>query len=292
MTPTPRFLTRIRRGLARRLGYPMPQWGGANPAERSPDEAAFFNVQYARQVVGRLVFRGGISGARVLEVGPGMDLGAVLILMGLGAEVAVVDPFPCPWDPYLHPEVYAATVRLATRLLPQLDPGPLRAAIRGRRHDVPGLIRLDCALESAAARGLAPFDHLSSNAVLEHLEEPERAFAAMHLLTRPGGTGWHQVDFRDHRDFDNPLAFLAHSEERFREEARAACYSFGNRWRLGETVACLQRIGFRVRVSPNAWSAPEAVQTLRPRLGGRFATMEDADLEVLGAAIHLWRVGE
>jgi SAM-dependent methyltransferase len=67
---------------------------------------------------------------------------------------------------------------------------------------------LHCPAEHLAEATTERFDVTLSNAVLEHVFDPLRAAVNLHRVTAPGGIGFHQVDFRDHRDFTRPLEYL------------------------------------------------------------------------------------
>ena len=60
------------------------------------------------------------------------------------------------------------------------------------------------------------FEFIHSTSVLEHVQDPERIVRKMADLLRSGGHMWHSIDFRDHRDFNKPLAFLEMTEEEYR----------------------------------------------------------------------------
>jgi hypothetical protein len=72
---------------------------------------------------------GPIKDKRVLEIGPGINFGALLILAGCGAEVMVSDRFLPPWDPDYHPKFYAILKEKVTNSWPSIDLSPLDAVI-------------------------------------------------------------------------------------------------------------------------------------------------------------------
>jgi hypothetical protein len=59
------------------------------------------------------------------------------------------------------------------------------------------------------------FDLIVSNAVLEHVFDFASACRMLAMLTRIGGVNSHQIDFRDHLNFERPLEFLLRSDTRF-----------------------------------------------------------------------------
>ena|GEM_PF-5636553 len=65
-----------------------------------------------------------------------------------------------------------------------------------------------------AARTLLPggqIDFLFSNAVLEHVHEPEDALSWHHKLLKPGGIAFHTIGLDDHRHYEDSEHFTAWS---------------------------------------------------------------------------------
>jgi hypothetical protein len=100
--------------------------------------------------------------------------------------------------------------------------------------------------------GAAEFIH--STSVLEHVQEPERVVRKMADLLRSGGHMWHSIDFRDHRDFSRPLAFLELTEEEYRPIATE------NRLRPSEWIDLLNRSGFDIIERQDQTMTPESVR--------------------------------
>jgi len=137
----------------------------------------------------------------------------------------------------------------------------------------------------AAALPLADgsFDICFSNATFEHVREVERAVQESVRVLRPGGYGIHQIDLRDHRDFDKPLAFLCEDKaawERIFRESKEAEYT--NRWRVHEFVEAFRRTGAEIVTATSTWFADD-LEDLRPRLATEFKDLRDEDLLALDA---------
>jgi SAM-dependent methyltransferase len=98
------------------------------------------------------------------------------------------------------------------------------------------------------------FDFMHSTSVLEHVRDPEEIAGKMASLLKPGGHMWHSIDFRDHRDFGKPLAFLELSEEQY------APIATENRLRASDWLGILKDSGFEI-VERQDWTmTPESVQ--------------------------------
>ncbi|MBN1102081.1 MAG: class I SAM-dependent methyltransferase, partial [Deltaproteobacteria bacterium] len=79
-------------------------------------------------------------------------------------------------------------------------------------------------------------DFAFSNAVLEHVEDPEGAIVEITRTLSPGGHTMHRVDLRDHRNFSRPLDFLKPSED------KGGC----NLWRASRFRDAFRRPSLRI----------------------------------------------
>jgi SAM-dependent methyltransferase len=184
-----------------------------------------------------------IHGARVLEIGPGIAFGPMAYLRAAGAAAAVTDRWLAPWTDAFHGPIYAA---LADQLEgePGFDATPLRRMVAERGYGDGSVLCLHDAAENLASIPDNHYDAIVSNAVLEHINVPDKAFAELHRVTRPGGVGCHQVDFRDHRDFSRPLEHLLLSPAEFLKINEARSFEFGSQLRQPDYAALLQQAGF------------------------------------------------
>src|SRR5262249_1498932 len=175
---------------------------------------------------------------------------------GLGARPAVVDRFLAPWDSGYHPTFYRCVSDEIARRHPQLDLRPLSAVIDANGYPDDVLSRHADSLESLSLDNDS-IDIVISNAVLEHLDEFPRAFRELYRVTRPGGCGMHQVDFRYHPSFDRPLEHLLQAPEEFDRQARECFRESGTCIRPHEMAALFRECGFReVEVAANMWASP------------------------------------
>jgi hypothetical protein len=180
-----------------------------------------------REIVERWEERGGISfaGARVLELGPGSDLGTGELVVARGAASYVAcDRFRLVDDP---PLPYMITT-------------------------FPGLPGVE-----------GPFDLVVSNATLEHFEQVPETFLRLFELCAPGATMVHHVDAKTHmrwlRDRD-PLNIL-----RYRDTVYRLLDFPGapNRLRASDYVRAAESAGFRARAVPGRLADPAYLEGLR-----------------------------
>lgn len=179
------------------------------------------SVAYIREEFGDYLRYGRISleevrGKRILVVGPGDNLGVGLLFVTHGAgQVTCLDRYEPFRDPDHLDLVYSAlreTLAAEERKRFDLALRSFPGASFGDQGALLGYIT-GVGVEECADR-FPPryFDLIFSRAVLEHLYDPDLAFAAMDRVLAPGGRMAHKIDLRDHEMFSaggkSPLTFL------------------------------------------------------------------------------------
>ena len=144
-----------------------------------------------------------LRGKRVLEVGPGDNLGVALMFAAHGAsKVVCLDRFVAERDAAKANQIYLQ----------------LKSRLQRRGHNVavdetlPDVISVSAAAIESARDMFPPrsFDLIVSRAVLEHVYDVPAAWRAMDALLVPGGKQLHKIDFRNHSLYHtlHPLFFL------------------------------------------------------------------------------------
>jgi len=226
--------------------------------------------------------------ARILEIGPGANLGVGLIFALTGAEKYY------GLDIYMDPELFATAQYESIAYLLQLASGekPLRkvgAVMTVKDGEVEfAKERLEYLYPRQSYDIPLPDRSLDYvfPATLEYVVDPEKTVQAIHRVLRKGGVTAHQIDMRDHADFSKPLEFLKVDErtwnKQWKDPNRAACYL--NRWRLSEFKAAFERAGFHiVKLDVNATFPME--ESLRRTLNARFQKYSLEDLSATGVMI-------
>lgn len=225
-----------------------------------------------------------VGGTRVLELGPGPIPAIALLLSSMGMVVTVADPRPPQWDVAGH--------LLWERILHHWDrpDGALRQAMAG--NSLASQIRiLDQPAENLCGATTASFDVVFSNAVFEHIADPAAAVAELARVSAPGAWHFHQIDFRDHRDFDRPLEHLLLAAASGGDPSQADGTERGGQTRPSELLALFAAHGFQVVLNQTNLLADDAyIAELLPRLRtspSAYRDWDSADLRVLGALLVL-----
>jgi hypothetical protein len=261
--------------------------------QRAAPEALSAAADYAIQVADHYVRwlgdeqgRSGPEGLRILEVGPGPTLGTPVLLACFGARVAAADRFLPQWDPDFHPAFFGELLH--------------RVSDRGSAFTRP-LSRVLAENGFSAAIECYPlaaeqlqdigetFDVIYSNAVLEHVENLCASAASLAAITAPQGFNFHQVDLRDHRNFERPLEHLTMPRREF-ETLRHECHcECGALWRACDVATAFNDVGFSVTTRPNMFAASDYIADLRPRLSREFAQRSDEELMTISAFFAMRR---
>ncbi len=257
------------------------------------DEALLEDVKYALQV-GKGFVKGlpqgspSLRGKVVLEIGPGLNFGSALYLTCFGARALVVDPYLAPWDEEYHPRFYALMRDAIQQETPQQDVTTFNRILSFGGYDPDILKPVRTSLEDLKGIATSSVDFIFSNAVFEHLYDPRLAFKSIARITKTGGMGFHQIDFRDHRNFDTPLDFLFLKDDEFMKLGEERHYEFGNRWRPYEYKELFESIGFQVTEISNCLLADNSyLETFFPRLrvaeGSKYQYCDEKHLPLIGA---------
>lgn len=186
-----------------------------------------------------------LTGSRILEIGPGANLGVALLFVAHGArEVVCVDRFESDRDDQMNRALYAAIASsldgdARSRVLACLDDsGLVRSGTITCHYGLP-VERIEEAFEAGS------FDIIVSRAVLEHVYSPEQAWKSMDHVLRPGGRMLHKIDFRCHSFYEHkhPLHFLTVPERLW--GLISAPDPTLNRARLSRYAALLANYGYR-----------------------------------------------
>ena len=236
--------------------------------------------------------------SRVLEVGPGRDMGTILVLACLGARVVAVDRFFGDWQTGWHDEFVPALKAVLAKKDWDCDLALLDRVREARSVATSSISVFNEPLERLSEAFPGQMDFTVSHSTFEHFYDLPRAAAAIFQASaktksseRQASLGIHNVDFRDHRNFGEPLEFLLMDDKTYAVPASNDEYRRGNRVRPGQMAAALVRAGFNARFLPTEVTNPDYLTTFIPRLRkathSRFATISRDELEILGGTFLL-----
>lgn len=248
-------------GLANALRHRVR--GYRTPRPFSPDQVER-SVDYVVDVVDRWRRQGelDLAGRRVLELGPGPDLGTGAVMLALGAaSYTAADLFPLAAD---TPSSFYDG--LASRIGRPIDPGQLAYRVTSF-PDMPGLE--------------GPFDVVVSNAALEHFDDVPATFARLAELVPPGGVMCHHIDGMVHmrgiRPRD-PLNLLRYPDWIYRAMSFPGV---PNRLRSSDFLMAARSTGWSARVVPDLVAPASYLDGVRSGLSRAWRGKPDDDLAML-----------
>jgi len=269
---------------------------------RKPDDspdAIERDVAYAMKISNEYVEllekqESALKGATVLELGPGHNYGAALVLACHGADVVVADRFPVPWFEGYHDKFYELLWQRLADIRPEIDTAPIKRCVKtsGTHKSV---MVVESSAENLAGIADVSIDIILSNAVLEHVQNPECVAHELHRVTRSGGIGLHQIDFRDHRDFSRPLEYLLLGADDFGKMFAERNGECGRQTRHFEMHEFFRIAGFEVAAFDANWIATdEYLDEFMPRLGdsgSRYKTITRDELRIISGRFILHKLG-
>ena len=206
----------------------------------------------------------------------------------LQARAPIPDPRAVPGvEPALDSYAFPSSILTDERLAAALEP----ARVEALRRAVVGLksggqanspVRYLTSWQQAGAVEEGTVDFILSQAVLEHVDNLEDAYHAMHRWLRPGGFMSHQIDFRSHataKDWNGHWGI----GDFLWSIMRGKRGYFLNRAPYATHLEYLRRSGFRVVRERRLY---ESKGLPRTRLIARFRGISDEDLRTAGVFVQ------
>lgn len=210
--------------------------GSTHSKQSIADSVAYIEKQFTDYLSYANLSRDYLRNRRVLELGPGDNLGVALKFLAAGAaSVVCLDRFYSSRNSEREMAIYQALrERLSDEEKDRFD------AAGDKLQTIYGKTLEEVAVDEK-------FDLILSCAVLEEVYDLNPTFAAMDRLLAPGGTLVHKIDLSDYGMFRDagmhPLTFLTISEPVYKRMASDS--GLPNRKRLGYYVGKMKELGYQ-----------------------------------------------
>lgn len=255
-------------------------------SSQEKDEASYPLTVFHQHLTALEPLRGNLVGADVMEIGPGGNLGLGLLALLAGAKsVTCLDVVPRAAQSALD-DLYPALINTAaaypeTYLVAPTLLKRARQDAEGLARELLGRITYHAPMDIARnALPTASLDVICSHTCFEHFADPAGAVAQIARLLRPGGLTSHQIDLRDHRDFNRPLDFLAYSDRLWRLMTSRQPDAVRNRWRASEYRAAFGQHGLEL-LYLEVIHKTTVTEEMRRRFARRFQALNLEDLGIL-----------
>jgi SAM-dependent methyltransferase len=269
----------------------------------------YIQRQFANYITYADLSADSLKGKRILELGPGDNLGVALKFLAAGAaSVVCLDRFYSKRNPEYERRIYAALRdTLGAEEQIRFDQSvKLTESAEFNQEKLKSVYGVSLEeLADKLAHDHDKFDVVLSCAVLEEIYDPDPVFAAMDRLLAPGGSLVHVIDLGDYGMFRNqgmhPLTFLTISEPIYKRMASDS--GLPNRKRLGYYVEKMKELGYQSKffvtsVLPNGRIEPAAeyepgrfkqgsnlVAEIRSKLANDFKHLDEEQLLIDGALL-------
>ena len=216
-----------------------------------------------------------IKGKTVLELGPGNSyINAYNFLMMGAKKVILVDKYPRLIKTDKQMEFFKEEIDYITQKYGQKLP-----FIKNGKVDSKYIQFIDKDLTEAEVKDV---DFIFSNSVLEHIRNVEDNIKAMSLCLNKNGYMLHNIDLRDHYNFNKPFLFYKYSDNTWNKYLTKEGISYTNRWRYDDFMKRFQENGFKTIYEKKTTAQLEDI-----KLDDKFALKKKRYLEVMTLQILL-----
>ena len=127
-------------------------------------------------------------------------------------------------------------------------------------------------------------DLITSNSLLEHVRDLDRALDECRRVLKPGGYMLHFIDLRDHRNFNRPFTFLRYRSSHW-ERFLTSNQSYTNRFRKSDYLNAFKKANFSTIFSRDISANLSNEEYRELSLSDDFSSYEKVDLLV--TELHL-----
>lgn len=263
---------------------------GSNAIKKEINDAIDYTLRNVEYLIGFLPNKDieYLKNKRLLEIGPGQDFGLALILADFGLnEIVLIDPYLIEWREKYHPLYYEALLQEVQEKYPSIEFSSLKEVIRNQSHNAFKLRCYNSGIEKTYEIEDSTIDISISNACFEHFVYPELAVKELARITKKGGIGFHQIDLRDHRNYEKPLDFLTFPDKLFFKIMKMTDARCGNRLRYNEYNEIFEEAGFSVTFKPDSFADEVYLNAILKKAQPKYLQMSKDYVGTLGGRFFI-----
>ncbi len=265
----------------------------SNAINKNIEEAIDFTLRNVQYIISFLPNKDSnyLKNKKLLEIGPGQDFGIAFILIDLGlSEAILIDPYLIEWKAHYHPLYYESLLQEVQKKYPLVEFSSLKEIIRNQSHDASKLRCYNLGIEKVFEVEDGTIDISISNACFEHFVYPELAVKELARITKKGGIGFHQIDLRDHRNYNKPLEFLTFPDKLFLKIKKMTDARFGNRLRYNEYKEIFEEAGFLVEFKVDSFADEAYLNTILKKALPKYRQMPTDFVGMLGGRFFIQKI--
>jgi Fe-coproporphyrin III synthase len=225
----------------------------------------------------------------ILEIGPGQDLGTGIIYMSKGAKsYTAIDRFKLlVSNPMFYQKILNRVDKSQSDLKNLVDIISAATADKNNKEiRLNNFKYLNVYSEKMSEKINDKFDLIVSQAVLEHVDDPEKAFREMYMLLDDRGVICHEIDFKSHtsiiRDID-PLNFLRFGKTLYR---LIKFKGSPNRLRIDNYIKIAKNAGFKnIKIEILNSLDEDEIDKQKKYFAPPFKRQKSEDLRILSAVL-------
>jgi SAM-dependent methyltransferase len=180
-----------------------------------------------------------IKNAKILELGPGNSfIMAYNFLMRNAKKIILVDKFPRviktkKQNEYFHKELEFIKKKYGR------SPFFLSDGTIDTKY-------LEYFQKDLKEIQIEDVDFIYSNSVMEHIKNVHESVATMARILKPGGYMYHNIDMRDHYNFNSPFLFYKYDDSTWNRFLTKEGISYTNRMRCDDFMEVFDKNGFEI----------------------------------------------
>ena len=216
-----------------------------------------------------------IKDKTILEIGPGNSYMIAYNFLMHGAEkVLLVDKFPRMIKTKRQKEYFEREIEYVSKKYEQEPFFVNNGEIDGEY--------IEFINKYLTETNIKHVDLIFTNSVLEHIKPIEENIWFMSRILNESGYMLHNIDLRDHYNFNKPFLFYKYSDRVWNNLLTKEGISYTNRLRYDDFVNLFEKYGFKI-ISERT----ERGELDQEKLSSRFKNKSKKDLEITGLSILL-----